>query len=412
MQARRRGYMARGASSSSPHRQHKPDYLLLVLSAILLVSGLVVIYAISPGLAEQRGVGNDYYTIKQVISIFLGIVAFSLMAITPYTAWRSLVKPLVAISILATLVALAMPVSEQYPAHRWIRLGSYSFQSVELVKFSIIIAFSAFLADRMIRGEVSHKHKAIKPIAIAFSIIVLVVAGLQSDLGSTAVILAIMGSMWFIAGLPIRYIAIGLLVIGIVFALAISTSGYRRERMLTFMHPEKDCSSAGYQACQALIAIGSGGMFGKGIGHSVQAYGYLPEAANDSIFAILGEKFGFLGMSLLIAVFWGLFARIKNIMIRAPDNFSRLAVTGVLAWLSTQTMINIGAMIGLMPLKGITLPLVSYGGTSLIFVAAMIGLVFNISRYTTYGVSDTMSAEDHERAPSARRVSHGYSVRR
>jgi cell division protein FtsW len=153
------------------------------------------------------------------------------------------------------------------------------------------------------------------------------------------------------------------------------------------MNPERDCSAAGYQACQALIAVGSGGLFGKGLAHSVQAYGYLPEAANDSIFAIYAEKFGFVGVAVLLSMFAALFSRLVKILERAPDTFSRLIVAGSLAWLSTQAIINIGAMIGLLPLKGITLPFISYGGTSIIFVVAITGLVFNISRHTTHNVN-------------------------
>lgn len=410
MQARRRATNRLGEL----HRRHKPDYILLIPSMILVVVGMIVIYSISPGLAEQRNVGSDYYTLKQVLAIALGVVLFLVMSIIPYSKWRGLAKPLIAMSIVVTIVALIMPVSEQYPAHRWIRLGSMSFQSVELLKFSLIILMAAFLSDRIAKGEVSDKHKAIKPISIALAIIVFVVAGLQSDLGSTAVILAIFGTMWFIAGLPVRYVLIGIVGVSLVFLLAVSTSAYRRDRVLTFLHPERDCSSAGYQSCQALIAIGSGGVAGKGIGHSVQAYGYLPEAANDSIFAIIGEKFGFLGMTLVITVYWALFTRLKMIMERAPDNFARLIVVGVLAWLSTQAIINIGAMIGLLPLKGITLPLVSYGGTSLLFVAAVLGLVFNISRHTTRGVNNEPEAitNDSRGVAERRKGSRGYSVLR
>jgi cell division protein FtsW len=379
--------MQRGVSQ----RRHRPDYVLLVLSAILLVIGLVVIYSISPGLAVQRHVSENYYAVKQMIAIGLGIITFGVMATVPYDTWRKLQKPLIGAAILATVIALAMPVSEQYPAHRWIRLGGLSFQSVELIKFAIIFVFAAFLTERIKRGEVFHKEKALKPIAIAFGVMAFMIAGLQSDLGSTGVIIAMVGAMWFVAGLPAKYIMMGVAGIALVFLLAISTSGYRRDRMLTFLHPERDCSAAGYQACQALIAVGSGGLFGKGVGQSVQAYGYLPEAANDSIFAILAEKFGFVGVTALLCVFWAFFTRLKNIMERAPDDFSRLVVAGILAWLSTQAIINIGAMIGLLPLKGITLPLISYGGTSIIFVTGAIGLVYNISRYTTYGVNEGAS---------------------
>jgi cell division protein FtsW len=146
------------------------------------------------------------------------------------------------------------------------------------------------------------------------------------------------------------------------------------------------------------------------LGRGVQAYGYLPEAANDSIFAIFAEKFGFIGVSVLLAFFIAFFARLKNIIERTSDDFSRLLVVGVLAWLSTQTMINIGAMIGLLPLKGITLPFISYGGTSIIFITAAIGIVFQISRYTSYSVITDQGTEgtSDENIPSRRRIRGAY----
>jgi cell division protein FtsW len=212
----------------------------------------------------------------------------------------------------------------------------------------------------------------------------IVVAGFQSDLGSTAVLAAMVGAMCFVAGLRFKRVLLFGSIILVGGILAISATDYRRDRLLTFLHPEQDCQSTGYQACQALIAVGSGGLAGKGVGQSVQAYGYLPEAANDSIFAIYAEKFGFLGVTVLIGLLMAFFGRLKTIMERAPDTFTRLVVAGVLAWFSTQAIINIGAMLGLLPLKGITLPFISYGGTSIIFVTAAVGVVFNISRYTTY----------------------------
>ena len=408
MQPRRRAIQTgRGEVSQ---RRHKPDYVLLILAAILLVIGLVVIYSISPGLAMQRNVSENYYVNKQLIAIGLGLVAFTAMATIPLEFWRKMQKPVIAAAIVATLIALVLPVSPEYPAHRWIRFGGLSFQSVELVKFAVIFVLAAFLADRMKRGEVSDRDKAIKPISISALAVVVTIAGLQSDLGSTMVLIAILGLMWFVAGLPVKSVLMGIGIVFVVLLLAIGTSGYRRDRVMTFMNPERDCQADGYQACQALIAVGTGGLFGKGIGHSVQAYGYLPEAANDSIFAVTAEKFGFVGVTALLCVFWAFFTRLKNIIERAPDNFSRLVVTGILAWLSFQTIINIGAMIGLLPLKGITLPFISYGGTSIIFATAAIGLVFNISRYTTFGVQE--EAEPKQNMPTGRRYSLGYSTRR
>lgn len=394
-------------------RRHKPDYVLLILGTVLLAVGLIVIYSISPGLAQQRHVSENYYVNKQLIAIALGIVTFIAMAAIPYNTWRRLQKPLIVAAAIATLIALLMPVTPQYPAHRWIRLGELSFQSVELVKFALIFVLAAFLAERMKRGEVNDMERSVKPIGIAFIALAVAVAGLQSDLGSTGVVMAIIVAMWFVAGLPIKRLLIVGGIIALVGSLAIFSSAYRRDRVMTFINPQSDCQAAGYQACQALIAVGTGGIFGKGIGHSVQAYGYLPEAANDSIFAVLAEKFGFIGVTALIALFWAFFNRLKDIIERAPDEFSRLVVVGVLAWISTQAIINIGAMIGILPLKGITLPFISYGGTSIIFTTAALGLVFNISRYTTYGINESSDA-NQSRIPAQtnRRYALGYSSRR
>jgi cell division protein FtsW len=161
-----------------------------------------------------------------------------------------------------------------------------------------------------------------------------------------------------------------------------------------------------------LIAVGSGGIFGLGLGRSVQAYGYEPEADNDSIFAIYSETFGFIGSIILLGLFIALFSRLKMIAERAEDDFSRLIMVGILAWLSVQTMINIGAMIGLLPLKGITLPFISYGGTSIVFVAAAIGIAFQISRYTSYQPMNLNQENDrraeHDNRLNGRRLRGAY----
>jgi cell division protein FtsW len=240
------------------------------------------------------------------------------------------------------------------------------------------------LAARLKQGSIRSTQLTLQPLLITLLLISVVVVGVQSDLGSAGVMVAIMGTMAYIAGLPLgRIMLIGTAVI-LVVVLAVSVTPYRRARLESFLHPGSNCQSTGYQACQALIAVGSGGAIGLGLGSSVQAYGYLPEAANDSIFAIYAEKFGFIGTGILLAVFMAFFTRLKSIAERLPDDFSRLLVVGVLAWLSVQTLINVGAMIGLLPLKGITLPFISYGGTSVVFAAAAVGLAFQASQYTAY----------------------------
>lgn len=391
-------------------RQHKPDYWLLAICLILLAVGLVVVYSISPALSAAAHVSNSYYVSKQLLAVGLSLVAFIITSRIPLGRWRQFYKPLLILAGIVTFMALLLPVNVQYPAHRWVRLGGLSFQSVELLKFAVLIWLAAMLSDRIREGAIADHNKAFKPLFIAVAVIGFVVAGIQSDLGSTGVIVAMMGAMVFIAGLPLKRILMVGAIIVIGTMLAVSISPYRRERLATYLHPEKDCISTGYQACQALISVGSGGMAGLGLGRSVQAYGYLPEAANDSIFAIYAEKFGFIGSVILLGIFVALFSRLKNIAERAPNNFSRLIVMGVLSWLSVQALVNIGAMIGLLPLKGITLPFISYGGTSVVFIAAAVGIVFQISRYTSYLApsSDTYGRRSDDNSRDRRRVRGAY----
>jgi cell division protein FtsW len=390
-------------------RKHKPDYWLLILSVILLSVGLIVVYAISPALSAANHVGNNYYVGKQLIAIALSAVAFVITARVPLKWWRQAYKPLLVAAGVATVLALVIPVNPAYPAHRWVRLGSLSFQSVELVKFALMVWMAGFLAERIKQGAIANTNLTLKPILIALLAVGVIITGIQSDLGSTGVMVAMMATMGFVAGLPMKRIAIigGIILVGLI--LAVSSTPYRRERLSAYLHPEANCQGTGYQACQALIAVGSGGVIGLGLGSSVQAYGYLPEAANDSIFAIYAEKFGFIGSVALLGVFVAFFARLKTIAERLDDDFSRLLVIGVLAWLAAQTFVNVGAMIGLLPLKGITLPFISYGGTSVVFVAAAVGLAFQASQYTSFA---RRQASGNAPEPATSRRLQNSSMRR
>lgn len=380
-----------------PHfRRHRPDYVLPLLSVILFAVGLIVVFAISPALGAQKNVSDTYFVSKQIIAILMGAISFAIVGLLSPHRWRMFEKPLIIAAVIAS-IAVRLLGEEVNGAYRWVQLGGFSFQAAELIKLALIVWLAGFLSDRIKRGVMNSWHETFQPLLVALGTVGVTVAVLQSDLGSAAVMMAIMGAMSFVAGLPMKRLAIVAIVIAIFGMFAIATSDYRRSRLQTFLNPTADCQGAGYQACQALIAVGSGGMFGLGLAQSVQAYGYLPEAANDSIFAIYAEKFGFIGSAALIGLFVALFARIMKVLERTPDDYTRLLVTGVLAWLSTQAIINIGAMIGLLPLKGITLPFVSYGGTSLIFVSMAVGIVFSVSKYTSYRVNrDVTEGRPHE----------------
>jgi cell division protein FtsW len=392
-------------------RRHRPDYWLLTLTIALAAVGIIVVFSISPALEVEKGVDGNQYVLRQLIAVGLGVAIFAIAAAIPMRQWQKLYMPLLIVAAVATLITLVLPVNEQYPAHRWIRIGGFSFQSVELLKFALIMWLASFLTYRIAANAMGDVAKTLKPLFYALVGAGIVVAGFQSDLGSFGVIVAIMTVMAFVAGLPMKRVLLVAVVVVVGLTIAVASTPYRRDRLATFINPERDCLASGYQACQALIAVGSGGIIGLGLGRSVQAYGYLPEAENDSIFAIYAEKFGFIGVTALLGLFAAFFTRIKKIAERAPDHFSRLVVVGILVWLSAQTIVNIGAMIGLLPLKGITLPLVSYGGSSVLMVMAALGVVFQVSRHTLYSVPENdgiSGGGGYDNSRNGRRIRGAY----
>ncbi|MBX4197406.1 putative lipid II flippase FtsW [Candidatus Saccharibacteria bacterium] len=403
----------RGASprySGQAARKHKPDYWLLVIGSLLLTIGLVVVYSISPGLSASQHTSQSYFITKQLIDVGLGLAAFGIASYIPLEVWRRLAKPLALTAIVGSLIVMVSPIDDVYQAHRWIRLGGFSFQVAELIKLAILVGLASFLSDRWKQGRLADFNSTLKPLIFLLLAIGLVVAKLQSDLGSAGVMIAMMVLMAFVAGIPLKRAAMIAGLVVVLLVVAISSSSYRRDRLATFLHPQSDCQTTGYQACQALISVGSGGVLGKGLGYSVQAYGYTPEASNDSIFSIMAEQFGFMGTVVIVVIYGAFIGRLKRIIEHTPNQFRRLLVVGVMAWLSTQMIINVGAMIGLLPLKGITLPLISQGGTSLIFITAALGIVFQISRYTSYSVVEP--ASEFNESPTTNHSFDGRRLRR
>jgi cell division protein FtsW len=386
------GRTLRGRGVDAAGRRHKPDHWLLIITALLLTVGLVVVYSISPGLAASQHVSQNYYVTKQLIDVVLGMTAFWAASLVPLSVWRSAIKPLGVAALVGALVVMITPMDTVYQAHRWIRFGGFSFQVAELIKLALLLWLADFLTQKWQKGQLAASATLQMLLGLLLAIGI-VVAKLESDFGSAAVMIAMMALMAYAAGVSLKKIALFSCVIVVLFAVAIGSTSYRRQRLQTFLHPQSNCLGSSYQACQALISVGSGGLTGLGLGYSVQAYGYLPEASDDSIFAIMAEKFGFIG-SLAIVVLYGVFiTRLKRIIEHTPDQFTRLLVVGVLAWMSTQLIINIGAMTGLLPLKGITLPLISQGGTSLVFLTAALGMVFQVSRYTSYNVTEPTTGQ-------------------
>ena len=402
MDRARRAVRSSGIKPTNLVRKHKPDYGIMSYAAILVMIGLIIIFAIGPQRAnvmnESFGssLSDSYFIIKQSVSVALAVASFFLFAfLFRYDILQKHATKILGFgfgaSILLFLLGNVLGVESitqcALGACRWFVLpGIGTFQPAEFLKFGILIFLAGFLASRMRAGLINDKEKTIIPVAILIGLAALFVIFFQKDLGTGIALIAIVISMMTVAGIDkkLGMILLGILLIGGV--LMIVTAPHRIARVATFLQGDEIVTNdaASYHIAHAKIAIGSGGFTGVGIGNSVQAAGYLPEAINDSVFAILGETFGFVGLVFILLIFYLLLLRIVKLVDYLVDPSYRLLVAGVFGWIASHVIINVAAMIGLMPLTGITLPFLSFGGTSMIFIAAALGLVFQISQYTVH----------------------------
>lgn len=403
-------------------RKHRPDYLILLFMGILMMIGLIIMYAIGPQRAVvlNNSYGSDYagtyFFMKQGTSLALSLVAFFVMSKMPLEflykhSGKILIVAYLACALLAILGALNIPLAKcELGACRWYNLGIFgSMQPAEFLKLGLLIALSVFLGAKAAEGKINNLRETLLPTGILVLITMIFVAGFQKDLGTAISALAIVVSQLVMAGLSNRNIAI---LGGVCLALMvvfIAIAPHRLARLSTF--GTENCAdltseeNAGdYHICHAKIAIGSGGMLGVGIGNSVQATGYLPEAINDSVFAILGETFGFVGLTTILALFFGLIMRILRVADYIKNPASRILAAGVFGWLAVHVVMNVSAMIGLIPLTGITLPLLSFGGTSMIFISAALGIVFQLSAYTSFTPVGNLKEDKNENSSSRRGI--------
>lgn len=394
-------------------RRHHPDYQILLYMGLLMMLGLVVIYAIGPQRANALQLTNINFFFNQSRSLFAAIVAFIVLAKVPYPLIRQharevLLVGFISLFVLAVAGILKLPIAQcSLGACRWFNIPSLgSVQPAEFMKFGVLVFGAAFLGNRASKGMVNNFEKTIVPFGIVLAVAALFIVGLQKDMGTGLSLAAIAATMFIIAGLNVRTGAL-LLAAALAFAvLFIAIAPHRMERIVTFFGHDKSTQANednGYHIKNAKIAIGTGGLFGVGIGNSVQATGYLPEAINDSVFAIMGEMFGFVGLTVILALFAALLLRIMTMVDHLADPWMKLVAAGVFGWLAGHVFLNVAAMIGLVPLTGITLPLLSFGGTSMIFIAGALGLVYQLSRYTTHDVVELKEGQD-ESSSSRRRI--------
>lgn len=372
-------------------RKHKSERLIAVLTFVLLAVGLVVIFAIGPQRANfmNSAYGTDYSTnyffIHQLLSVALSVAAFILAFKLPYETLRKYSKILVFIGLglCAALALLALVGSSlascQLGGCRWFNLGVLGgFQPAEFLKLGLVLYLAQLAATKKAEGKLETRD-FLQPYAIISIAALIFIVILQKDLGTGIAMVAIILSILYMSGIKMKYFLAALGIVAAAGVVSIITSPHRMERIFTFSG--EGSSDDTYHIENAEMAIGTGGLFGVGIGNSVQATGYLPESINDSVFAVMGETFGFIGLAAIVAVFTVLLSRV----LKVANNSSlerRLVAVGVFAWVGMQMIVNIAAMTGLVPLTGITLPLLSYGGTSMMFVSFSLGLILQLSCYT------------------------------
>lgn len=406
-------------------RRHKPDYLIALYMGLLMLLGLIIMYAIGPQRANvlNSAYGSDYsnlyFFIKQTVSLGFALGAFIIMAFFSYKWINKYASKLLIVAFAAcALLAIAGwanldIVQQSLGATRWFNLGPLgTLQPAEFLKFALLIFVSGFLATKIRSNKINDIQETLLPLGVIIAISLLFIVVLQKDLGTGISLLSIVAAMLFIGGISLRKaMTIGLIVLVAAIGFTFSAP-HRVDRVMTYLRGDNTSiyDEGSYHIEHAKIAIGTGGLFGLGVGNSVQSTGYLPEAINDSVFAILGETFGFVGLMIILALFTVLLTRLLKLMDHLVDIRLKLMVAGIVGWFGSHVILNIASMTGILPLTGITLPLLSFGGTSMLFIAAALGLAFQLSRYTAHG--SVLKEKRHESISGRGRLGRSHYTNR
>src|SRR3989338_3109584 len=347
------------------------DLVLLFSVIALVIFGLLMIYNVSTISALKDFNDSLYYIRQQAIWVGIGFLSLLFFANFNYIRFKRL-APILLILSLPLLLAVFIPglgISGG-GAHRWLKIGGIALQPAEIIKLTTVL-YLANIFEKKIRFT---------PFIILLVTVSLITAVLQKDLGSTIVFFTTAVIIYFIAGAPLWHFMIALPAAVISFIILILTSSYRSKRVLAFLDPFSDPQGFTYHILQVLIALGSGGLFGLGLGNSRQKFEYIPEVTTDSIFGVIGEELGFLGATFLIGLFALLIYRGFKISQNCADNFGKILAFGLTTWLGIQIIINISSMVALLPLTGVPLPFISYGGSALVANLTAVGILLNISK--------------------------------
>ena len=361
-------------------KPHSVDKIFLGILISLIIIGAVMFTSASLGILAKNE--TKFYGVifnQFAFGLVGGLVALWIGLRIPYKFWRTHSLIIFILSICVTALVFVPHVGFLHGgARRWISILGISMQPVEFLKIGFIIYFASWLS--WAKGRVKDMRYSVLPLFVLLGIISIVLLK-QPDTKSLILIIITALVMLFVSGMPWKYI-FGILGIALVaFTILIFFKPYLRQRINTFINPSHDSSGSSYQLQQSLIAAGSGGLFGRGLGQSIQKFNYLPEPQGDSIFAVIGEELGFLGCTVIICLFIAFALRGYRIGYLAPDPFSKLLVIGVITMTTAQSFMNIASIIGVFPLTGVPLVFISQGGTALLLALATMGIVLNISRF-------------------------------
>lgn len=365
-------------SSQGPQKNASVDGLVLAIILILAVFGLVMVFSASAVVADNRFQDSIYFLKRQMAWLAVGFLLLHLGSRTDYMVWQKLAWPLLGLTILLLILVLVPSIGSMVKgARRWIKLGPISMQPAEMAKLIVVLYLAAYVTKKEGRLD-SFWHGLLPPL-----LVVGVVGGLilrQPDLGTVVIIGLLTALLLFLGGARITHLLALLLMALPVAAAAVWASDYRRRRLLTFLAPWQDPQDAGFQVTQSFLAFGNGGAFGVGLGESKQKLFFLPEAHTDFVLALVGEELGLIGTAGVMILFAVLVIRGFRIADRARHPFGRHLAHGITLLIGLQALINAGVATGLLPTKGMTLPLVSYGGSSLVVTMIGVGILLSISR--------------------------------
>jgi cell division protein FtsW len=364
--------------------------LLVLVTLALVAFGLVMVYSATSASAAVGGRDPSYYLKRQVIFAVLGIAAMILCARGSYRRLRTF-APTLLVGSLILLAGVLVAGARVNGARRWIDLGPLNFQPSEVAKVAVVVWAAAYLARREPPRRLGD---LARPLGVQLGLFCVLLLA-EPDLGTAITIALILGAMLLVAGTPTGVLARGGGIVVAVGLLAIWIEPYRRARVFSFINPWHDSQGAGFQIVQAMIGLGSGGIFGRGLGQSVEKIFYLPEAHTDMIGAIVGEELGLFGIALLILAYVVFAYAGTRIALSCRDPFAKYVAAGLTVLVCGQAALNLAAVVGIAPLTGIPLPLVSYGGTSVVVVLASVGILLNIAR--NGGVEATARVPDRGR---------------